>query len=118
MRRRENERAATVSFHRKEASRAKFIFQFIANLQGALGKVSGRSYKAAPRQMLQVDNPNGEDDSRDAANEVAKQGREALAHATMVSFIPLSLPSCSRYNVTGATRRQSTSIQPRGIAFD
>lgn len=26
-----------------------------SNLQGALGKISGRSYKAAPRQMLQVD---------------------------------------------------------------
>ena len=29
------------------------------NLQGALGKTAGRSYKAAPRQLLQVDSGSG-----------------------------------------------------------
>ncbi|CCM02449.1 uncharacterized protein FIBRA_04548 [Fibroporia radiculosa] len=68
------------------------------NLQGALGKTSGRSYKAAPRQLLQVDSStsptlspahahiskadalslrNGEG----AAREAAKIGREALGTA-------------------------------------
>lgn len=58
-------------------------------LQGALGKTSGRSYKAAPRQLLQVD-PNAathahiskEDAIRThgegAAKEAAKIGVEAL----------------------------------------
>ncbi|KAI0046018.1 hypothetical protein FA95DRAFT_1680073 [Auriscalpium vulgare] len=64
------------------------------SLQGALGKTSGRSYKAAPRQLLQVDT-NGatspttshphiskEDairmDREGAAKEAAKMGAEAL----------------------------------------
>ncbi|KAL5537061.1 PAT1 [Sanghuangporus sanghuang] len=62
----------------------------IHSLQGALGKTAGRSYKAAPRQLLQVDT-NGttdahghiskEDVKRDAAGaakEAAKRGREAF----------------------------------------
>ena len=60
------------------------------NLQGALGKTSGRSYKAAPRQLLQVDPSNTsthahisrEDTIRKhgegAAKEAAKIGVEAL----------------------------------------
>ncbi|EJD07401.1 uncharacterized protein FOMMEDRAFT_100603 [Fomitiporia mediterranea MF3/22] len=65
----------------------------IHSLQGALGKTAGRSYKAAPRQLLQVDtngttDPNAahghisKDDSKQhaagAAKEAAKRGREAL----------------------------------------
>ncbi|KAF8227514.1 hypothetical protein L208DRAFT_1441151 [Tricholoma matsutake] len=66
------------------------------SLQGALGKTSGRSYKAAPRQLLQVDAANHSSSpmmspahahiSKDsiqnanegAAKEAAKLGREAL----------------------------------------
>jgi hypothetical protein len=60
------------------------------SLQGALGKTSGRSYKAAPRQLLQVDPSNAsthahiskEDAIRKhgegAAKEAAKIGVEAL----------------------------------------
>lgn len=60
------------------------------SLQGALGKTSGRSYKAAPRQLLQVDASNAathahisrEDAIRKhgegAAKEAAKIGVEAL----------------------------------------
>jgi len=60
------------------------------SLQGALGKTSGRSYKAAPRQLLQVDPSNSpththisrEDTIRKhgegAAKEAAKIGVEAL----------------------------------------
>ncbi|KAG5650360.1 hypothetical protein H0H81_012506, partial [Sphagnurus paluster] len=69
------------------------------SLQGALGKTSGRSYKAAPRQLLQVDstNPNtspslspahahiskdtAEKPQDAAAQEAAKLGREALGNA-------------------------------------
>lgn len=80
------------------------------SLQGALGKTSGRSYKAAPRQLLQVDS-NGsstspslahahahisKQDSTDetikplmegAAAEAAKLGREALGNAADVSSV-------------------------------
>ncbi|KAF8638932.1 hypothetical protein AX16_010407 [Volvariella volvacea WC 439] len=66
----------------------------LQNLQGALGKTSGRSYKAAPRQLLQVDDnstpnlsPAHAAISKDsvqksgAAQEAAKLGREALGSA-------------------------------------
>lgn len=60
------------------------------SLQGALGKTAGRSYKAAPRQLLQVNSSNSsshahiskEDAIRahgeGAAKEAAKIGAEAL----------------------------------------
>ncbi|KAG6890305.1 hypothetical protein C0995_009511 [Termitomyces sp. Mi166 len=69
------------------------------SLQGALGKTSGRSYKAAPRQLLQVDAaaPGGsptlppghayigkdavQKSKEGAAQEAAKLGREALGNA-------------------------------------
>ncbi|KAF7294431.1 PAT1 domain-containing protein [Mycena kentingensis (nom. inval.)] len=61
------------------------------SLQGALGKTSGRSYKAAPRQLLQVDD-NGasspthphahisKEDAKDAAQEAVRLSRETLGH--------------------------------------
>ncbi|KAF5369845.1 hypothetical protein D9758_001398 [Tetrapyrgos nigripes] len=72
----------------------------VHSLQGALGKTSGRSYKASPRQLLQVD-PNSAPTSsptlsnaqphphiskqdtgpHDAAAQAAKLGREALGTA-------------------------------------
>ncbi|KAI0664219.1 topoisomerase II-associated protein PAT1 [Cubamyces menziesii] len=76
------------------------------NLQGALGRTAGRSYKAAPRQLLQVDSSNGstsptvshshsssahiskadaskaQEEGEGAAREAAKIGREALGNAT------------------------------------
>ncbi|KAG2011577.1 topoisomerase II [Coprinopsis cinerea AmutBmut pab1-1] len=63
------------------------------SLQGALGKTSGRSYKAAPRQLLQVESasPNlspahahiskASVYNEGAAQEAAKLGREALGDA-------------------------------------
>lgn len=77
------------------------------SLQGALGKTSGRSYKAAPRQLLQVDgaaasptlshaSPTGHiskgsvDHARGAAEEAAKLGREALGTAANVSVLQLT----------------------------
>ncbi|GBE86561.1 topoisomerase II-associated protein PAT1 [Sparassis latifolia] len=70
------------------------------SLQGALGKTSGRSYKAAPRQLLQVDSGSSTSptlspahahiskadttrhaDRAGAAKEAAKFGREALGSA-------------------------------------
>ncbi|KDR65731.1 hypothetical protein GALMADRAFT_81573 [Galerina marginata CBS 339.88] len=69
----------------------------IHSLQGALGKTSGRSYKAAPRQLLQVDAGAGASPTlshatanlhiskgsvqHEAAKEAAKLGREALGPA-------------------------------------
>ncbi|KAI0741955.1 topoisomerase II-associated protein PAT1 [Daedaleopsis nitida] len=71
------------------------------NLQGALGRTSGRSYKAAPRQLLQVDSNNSSTspttshataahisksepakEGEGVAREAAKKGREALVTAT------------------------------------
>ncbi|GLB41960.1 putative topoisomerase II-associated protein PAT1 [Lyophyllum shimeji] len=51
------------------------------SLQGALGKTSGRSYKAAPRQLLQVDSDSIQKPKEGAAQEAAKLGREALGNA-------------------------------------
>ncbi|KAF8074818.1 topoisomerase II-associated protein PAT1 [Lyophyllum atratum] len=69
------------------------------SLQGALGKTSGRSYKAAPRQLLQVGSANAstspslspahahtikdttQKSKEGAAEEAAKLGREALGNA-------------------------------------
>ncbi|KAF9005908.1 topoisomerase II-associated protein PAT1 [Cyathus striatus] len=62
------------------------------SLQGALGKTSGRSYKAAPRQLLQVDSASSPASPAHAhiskssvhvegAKEAAKLGREALGTA-------------------------------------
>ncbi|THH10733.1 hypothetical protein EW145_g1128 [Phellinidium pouzarii] len=67
----------------------------VHSLQGALGKTAGRSYKAAPRQLLQVDTngssetaashahghiskENAKESAAGAAKEAAKRGREAL----------------------------------------
>ncbi|PIL24946.1 hypothetical protein GSI_12833 [Ganoderma sinense ZZ0214-1] len=71
------------------------------NLQGALGRTAGRSYKAAPRQLLQVDASNASTspttshataahiskqdiakEGEGVAREAAKMGREALATVT------------------------------------
>ncbi|KAI0766954.1 topoisomerase II-associated protein PAT1 [Trametes elegans] len=74
------------------------------NLQGALGRTAGRSYKAAPRQLLQVDSTNvstsptvshahaahiskvdsenAHEQGEGAAREAAKIGREALGNAS------------------------------------
>jgi DNA topoisomerase 2-associated protein PAT1 len=83
----------------------------VHSLQGALGKTSGRSYKASPRQLLQVD-PNSAPTSSptlsnaqphphisksdsgppDAAAQAAKLGREALGNAADVSIITIREP--------------------------
>lgn len=83
----------------------------VHSLQGALGKTSGRSYKAAPRQLLQVDansvhpvpssptlshtrTQSHEDTRKGAAAQAAKLGREALGNAAdtrdLVSKDPLT----------------------------
>ncbi|PFH46874.1 hypothetical protein AMATHDRAFT_153566 [Amanita thiersii Skay4041] len=66
----------------------------LQSLQGALGKTSGRSYKAAPRQLLQVDTGTGtsptvspahahtsKESTEKGAEEAAKLGRETLGNA-------------------------------------
>lgn len=80
----------------------RFSFTAVHSLQGALGKTSGRSYKAAPRQLLQVDVGAGpsptlshatatqhiskpkEQHHEDGADEAAKLGQEALGTAADV----------------------------------
>jgi len=81
-----------------------FPYPALHSLQGALGKTSGRSYKAAPRQLLQVDASNASTSptlshahahiskedavhhpNESAAQEAAKLGREALGNAADVS---------------------------------
>ncbi|THV05364.1 hypothetical protein K435DRAFT_961132 [Dendrothele bispora CBS 962.96] len=72
----------------------------VHSLQGALGRTSGRSYKASPRQLLQVESSNGPTSSptlsnaqphphiskqdiasEDGAAQAARLGREALGGA-------------------------------------
>ena len=70
------------------------------NLQGALGKTAGRSYKAAPRQLLQVGGNGASSPSpahahiskvdvalerEGAAREAAAFGKEALGSANVSS---------------------------------
>lgn len=50
----------------------------VSHLQGALGKVSGRSYKAAPRQLLQVEHDHISKEDAATAKQAAQLGREAL----------------------------------------
>ncbi|KIJ65142.1 hypothetical protein HYDPIDRAFT_175171 [Hydnomerulius pinastri MD-312] len=89
------------------------------SLQGALGRTSGRSYKAAPRQLLQVDSSTatptmsgahphiskedglGQDgglggDSDGAAREAAKLGREALGDAAGTGSVVRKEPLTQR----------------------
>jgi DNA topoisomerase 2-associated protein PAT1 len=52
----------------------------VSHLQGALGKVSGRSYKAAPRQLLQVEHDHISKEDAATAKQAAQLGREALGN--------------------------------------
>jgi hypothetical protein len=82
-------------------------------LQGALGKTAGRSYKAAPRQLLQVDPSNSsshahiskEDVIRKhgegAAKEAAKIGVEALGFAADVRALVLGAQQCAHQFLAG-----------------
>ncbi|CAE6481940.1 unnamed protein product [Rhizoctonia solani] len=54
--------------------------QSVGHLQGALGKVSGRSYKAAPRQLLQVEHDHISKEDAATAKQAAQLGREALGN--------------------------------------
>ncbi|CAE6441048.1 hypothetical protein ACGC1H_003663 [Rhizoctonia solani] len=54
--------------------------QSAGHLQGALGKVSGRSYKAAPRQLLQVEHDHISKEDAATAKQAAQLGREALGN--------------------------------------
>jgi DNA topoisomerase 2-associated protein PAT1 len=101
------------------------------SLQGALGRTSGRSYKAAPRQLLQVDPNNAgtsptlshthahisrEDapraDGGGAAKEAAKLGREALGDAAPVSIAKVFgvYPSHTQFSqIAGVVRKEPLS---------
>jgi DNA topoisomerase 2-associated protein PAT1 len=80
------------------------------SLQGALGKTSGRSYKAAPRQLLQVDpsassshaHTSKEDAIRKhgegAAKEAAKIGAEALGVTAHVRLYILFIAIAHRFS--------------------
>ncbi len=97
----------------------------LQSLQGALGKTSGRSYKAAPRQLLQVDNsgtsptisPAHGHISKDpgprskGAEEAAKLGRETLGNAADVRFLSDHYPMLAngRWQTTNLIRREPLS---------
>ena len=79
------------------------------SLQGALGRTSGRSYKAAPRQLLQVDSSSSA--SSDHAGGSATNGNSAgadlataLNGATADVCIPLVLSDVSHRD-----------LQPNGV---
>jgi DNA topoisomerase 2-associated protein PAT1 len=57
----------------------------VAGLQGALGKTAGRSYKAAPRQLLQVDEEKLQESAEIAARKAAQMSHEALGNIGDVS---------------------------------
>ncbi len=91
----------------------------LQSLQGALGRTSGRSYKAAPRQLLQVDSsPNlgnthahiSKQDSNDHAQQAKRLGQEALGHAADVRLLALSSDrtrgSLNVSQSSGVTRRE------------
>lgn len=114
-RRREEEKGLHCKCAVIPALQTDFPIPAVHSLQGALGKTSGRSYKAAPRQLLQVEananvNPTAtsptlshsrahslhihEDSHRGAAAQAARLGREALGNAAdtrdLVSKDPLT----------------------------
>ncbi|KAG9223720.1 hypothetical protein CCMSSC00406_0004939 [Pleurotus cornucopiae] len=77
----------------------------LQSLQGALGKTSGRSYKAAPRQLLQVDSSPtlgnthahiSKQDSNDHAQQAKRLGQEALGHAADSSGVTRREPLAHR----------------------
>lgn len=51
------------------------------SLQGALGKTASRSYKAAPRQLLQVSEETPDEEGENAARKAAQMGHDALGSA-------------------------------------
>jgi len=100
------------------------------SLRGALGKTSGRSYKAAPRQLLQVDNEaatspshphphiSKEDAERkgghDAAKEAAKMGAEHLGTADVGCFLFADELSCiSDSSIAGRCRGSGSADEER-----
>jgi len=85
----------------------------LQSLQGALGKTAGRSYKAAPRQLLQVATGSGaspashvhaskESDyhSNTGAEEAAKLGRETLGDAANTTNLIRKQPLTHRETLT------------------
>ncbi|KIL69488.1 hypothetical protein M378DRAFT_790623 [Amanita muscaria Koide BX008] len=86
----------------------------LQSLQGALGKTSGRSYKAAPRQLLQVDPASGAspaisqaqafkdpgDRVSNGAEEAAKLGRATLGKAADTTNLIRREPLTQRETLT------------------
>jgi hypothetical protein len=98
------------------------------SLQGALGKTAGRSYKAAPRQLLQVDPSNSsshahiskEDTIRQhgegAAKEAAKIGAEALGFTADVSALFRGAQQCAHQFLAGRHSSQRPSDDEGGAS--
>ncbi|KAJ3859009.1 topoisomerase II-associated protein PAT1 [Lentinula novae-zelandiae] len=79
------------------------------SLQGALGKTSGRSYKAAPRQLLQVDSNSAPSSSPtlshaqphahiSKADSISKSSSEAAANAARIGRETLDNIFCSLFD--------------------
>lgn len=111
------------------------VYIAIHSLQGALGKTSGRSYKAAPRQLLQVDggNPgasptmshahahisNSPMTSGGAAKEAAKLGREALGNAAAdVRWLAILLLYIHAHDLVALADRKPCSQGPSDAEAD
>ena len=79
------------------------------SLQGALGKTAGRSYKAAPRQLLQVDsNANG-----------GPGGSPTLSHASAhISKADASHPEISSEGEGAARAAAKMGKEALGVALD
>ncbi|KAF8631878.1 hypothetical protein AX15_002145 [Amanita polypyramis BW_CC] len=103
----------------------------IQSLQGALGRTSGRSYKAAPRQLLQVDATSGasptispaytsrESGSRNkGVEEAAKLGREALGNAADTTNLVRKEPLTQREILSTVERIYDLVLQVEQLKRD
>jgi len=103
------------------------------SLQGALGRTSGRSYKAAPRQLLQVDAANHgssptlfpaqahiskdsiQNPNEGAAREAAKLGREALGNVGYVDNLVRREPLTHRQTLVALESLYDALFKTEGI---
>lgn len=94
------------------------------SLQGALGKTSGRSYKAAPRQLLQVDSASSVNSDHTAGSATngdsagADLARSLNGAAADVGIQPLLLGFFFSPGLVVEWGRQEGSPYVQGVAPD
>ena len=80
------------------------------SLQGALGKTAGRSYKAAPRQLLQVDTSNSSSHAHISKEDaIRKHGEGAAKEAAKIGVEALGVTADVRALFFGAHRVLTSS---------